>query len=157
MKVCLLPVVRNMDIFNTVCDKIMNVHSIACCTDCHIQCSSDGVWCCDDEANCLRTEKDVSINVITMKECSAGETGDHIHVMKDFVEHENKIEYKIHPSSGITMQDIEEQQEKGHQDYGNCISSPFYINGKPCTLVILDEGEDIDDETFDLIASECQK
>ena len=157
MKVCILPVLKNdREIFGKFVETISAL-PIDVCGDCHMQCSSDGVWCCDDDAVCLRTETDVSINVVTMKESSVGETGDHIHIMKDFVEHENKIEYKIHPSSGITLQDIEEQQEKGHQDYGNGMTSPFHINGKPCTLLILNEGEDIDDETFDLIASECQK
>ena len=155
MKVCLLPKVENIDNFSTVYDKVKNVHNIDLCDDCHIQCSSDGVWCCDDNAVCLRTENKIKINVITMLEDDG--VGEHIHEMEDFVEHENKLEYKIHSSSGITLEDIEEQRLKGHQDYGNGITSPFYINNKPCTLLVLNEGVDIDDETFDLIAMECQK
>ena len=157
MKICIFPQMLQNKTFNTFADKLKNVHKINFCDSVNIQASSDGVWKCDNEANCLRTSKDIKINTITMQEAKTGETGIHIHTMKDFVEHENKIEYKIHPSSGITLQDIEEQQEKGHQDYGNGMTSPFHINGKPCTLLILNEGEDIDDETFDLIASECQK
>jgi hypothetical protein len=158
MKVCLLPKIENIrDRFKIIYDVIQKIHKIDLCCDCHIQCSSDGVWCCDDEANCLRTENKIKFNVITMQEAKTGEKGNHIKEMEDFVEHENKLEYKIHSSSGITLEDIEEQRLKGHQDYGNGFSSPFYINNKPCTLLILNEGVDIDDETFDLLAMECQK
>jgi hypothetical protein len=157
MKVCILPVLKNTrETFGKFVETIDNL-PVDRCFDCHIQCSSDGVWCCDDEAVCLRTENKIKFNVITMEEAKAGEEGDHIKEMEDFVEHTSKIEYKIHPSSGITLEDIEEQKLKGHQDYGNAMTSPFYINGKPCTLIILNEGADIDDETFDFIASECQK
>ena len=152
MKICIFPQMLQNKTFNTFADKLKNVHKINFCDSVNIQASSDGVWKCDNEANCLRTSKDIKINTITMQEAKTGETGSHIHTMKDFVEHENKIEYKIHPSSGITLQDIEEQKLKGHQDYGNGFTSPFHINNKPCTILILNEGVDIPENIFNILA-----
>jgi hypothetical protein len=158
MKVCIFPVIENPEHFSMFCDKIKNVHKLDCCLDEEIQCSSDGVWCCDKKSGqCLRTKNKIKINVFTMQEAKPNEKGSHIQEMLDFVEHKNKIEYKIHKDSGISIKDIEEQRLKNHQDYGNGITSPFVINGKPCTLVILNEGLDIDPNVFDLICEECHK
>ena len=158
MKVCILPVIDNAKTFSLIVDKVKNVHKIDICENTELQCSSDGVWCCDKEtAQCLRTKNKIKINVITMQEAKPNEKGTHIQEMEDFIEHKNKIEYKIHASTGITMNDIEEQKKIAHQDYGNGLTSPYNINGKSCTLLVLNEGSDIAGDIFDLICEDCHK
>ena len=67
------------------------------------------------------------------------------------------VEFKIHAKTGITQNDIDMQLQTAHVDFGNGISSPMSINGKLCTVIVLEDGEDIDDPTFEKIAKDCVK
>ena len=160
-------------------DKIKNVHKITICSDKTKQASIDGVWKWEisrveaekvkvkndkgEEIEEIRkneimqeskSDKKIWIDLTTLQEVpkdtpNAEQVNDWVKVCD--------VEFKIHAKTGITQNDIDMQLQTAHVDFGNGISSPMSINGKLCTVIVLEDGEDIDDPTFEKIAKDCVK
>lgn len=180
MIILILPVIENNN-FVEKFDKIKNVYKLKLCQDQTKQASIDGVWeweikektvlhqKYDDKKNPIKDEfgnnveeevkenytiekrsaKKIKIDPQTLLESdspNAIEVNDWVSV--------DSVEFKIHPKSKITMKDIEIQKNKTHVDFGNGFTSPFIINDKICSIIVLEKDENIDDEIFDKIGKD---
>ena len=151
MLVLILPIF-DPNKFNNVYDEIKN--QIKICQDNTHQASIDGVWLwqVDKEKNIdkeARTEKKIWVDKNTLQEVPNSDKNS-IEVF-DWISVDN-VEFKIDSDTKITIKDIETQKKKHHIDFGNGMSTPILINEKPCTIIVLEKGQIIDDATFKKIA-----
>ena len=158
LTVCILPVIENINNFAMLLDKIKNVQGISVCQEKDIQCASDGVWKCDGNSIELRdsTKKEM-LNKRTLQPATQDEIDNTPELVQEYdawVLHALKSKYYFHPKSGITQEDIDKQAEIGQQDYGNGMTSPFMINGKLCTLLVLNDGVTLTQAQKDFIEVE---
>ena len=168
MKILVFPHIENSEKFNIINEKIKNVHKVKLCSDPTAQSSIDGVWKWEikktgkkiiqnglehDEIYVeeVRTNKKIWVDNDTLLEVKPNSKN--AREVNDLVQLDN-VEYKIHPDSKISLQDIEVQKQKSHLDFGNGMSNPVFINDKPCCIVVLDFNEDIDDIKFDKISKD---
>lgn len=131
MKILILPKIENRHLFAEIWDKVKNVIKIPVEQDCTIQCSNDGCWLCDKDG-CVMTDGDFTP-----------------------VPNTTDTEYKLHPRSGITQKDIDEFNKEQH-DFGNGMST-WEFNKKPCTIIVLQEGQDVTPTQFNKIADEMER
>lgn len=119
------------------------------------QCASDGVFKCDSKGAPLRVQPKIKLDTRTLLEATPETPAEFTEEVDDFVEWGHTVTYKIHPQSDVQQADIDKHLEAGHLDYGNGMTSPFKINGKYCTVIVLEDGETISDADFESLAANC--
>jgi hypothetical protein len=130
-------------------DKILNVWNIGVEDDPTIQSACDGIWKCNENGNPLRNkDHKITVDTRTLKEIDPDDpdipdkfkqSG-----VDDWVEYEGKThEFLITPESGITQADLDAAFAKRHYDFGNGYTPRFKIDGKPCGILVLKEGQNI--------------